>query len=64
LKSVLSFGSVLLLSPAPARWQLVPRSMLCPAETKRPPEKSWHVSVAGRSPKIVYLALTVSRLKK
>jgi hypothetical protein len=64
LKSVLSFGSVLLLSPVPARWQLVPRSMLCPAETKRPFEKSMHVSAAGRSPKIVYLALTESRLKK
>jgi hypothetical protein len=37
--------------------------MLWPVETKRPFEKSMHVSVAGRSPKIVYFALTVSRLK-
>ena len=62
MKRVLSFGSVLLLSPVPARWQLVPTSMLCPADTKRPAEKSMHVSAAGRSPKIVYLALTASRL--
>jgi hypothetical protein len=37
--------------------------MLCPADTKRPFEKSRHVSVAGRSPKIEYLALTSPRLK-
>jgi hypothetical protein len=64
LNSVLSFGSVLLLSPTPASGQVVPTSMLCPADTKRPTEKSMHVSVAGRSPKIVYLTLTLPRLKK
>jgi hypothetical protein len=54
LKSVLSFGSVLLRSPVPARPQVVPMSMLCPFETKLAP-KFMHVSVAGASAKIVYL---------
>jgi len=62
LKSVFSFGSVLLLSPMPARAQLVPTSMLWPPDTKPPNEKSMHVSTAGRSPKIVYLTLTSLRL--
>jgi len=52
------------LSPVPARAQLVPMSMLWPPETKPPFEKSRHVSVAGRSAKIVYLKLTFARLKK
>ena len=52
------------MSPVPVRPQLVPTSMLRPPETKPPFEKSMHVSVAGRSPKIVYLALTFARLKK
>ena len=51
------------MSPVPARPQLVPTSMLCPPETNPPFEKSMHVSVAGRSAKIVYLKLKVARLK-
>ncbi len=54
----------MLRSPVPASAQLVPTSMLWPAETKPPFEKSMHVSVAGRSAKIVYLKLTFPRLKK
>ncbi len=54
----------MLRSPVPASAQLVPTSRLCPDETNPPAEKSMHVSVAGRSSKIVYLALTLPRLKK
>jgi hypothetical protein len=63
LKSQLSFGSVLARSPVPASAQLVPTSRLWPADRKPPFEKSMHVSVAGRSAKIVYLVLTFPRLK-
>jgi hypothetical protein len=62
LKSVLSFGSVLLRSPVPFRPHVVPTSMLCPFEVKVVP-KLMHVSVAGASAKIVYLKFMSPRLK-